>query len=228
MFDFPILMTLLVPVFIFFFTLYLQFRKDLDDIKNNSTISSQEKENKENNIRGKIILLFIITILIIFVILFMYKIYFVIDHFKNLNIYKISDIPKLLPDLFYTKKVTNPIYNFSYMVGCLFSILSIIKWFLELKRGVIYYEISDYIYTIIFLIIVIFSSLTLNNFSSLCLSYLFSFGHYRLALIFINFISFILFNVFIYFLLKIYDIVFDIILEILKAFFEILFEFIFG
>lgn len=165
MFDFSILISALIAICIFYFTLYITLKKEIGDLTSSSNKPS-ENYLKINNRKNKLKILNIITIFLIFSVITLYLLPNIVTEFKEMNLTSFSpitfsDIGNFLMKLVPFKKsyFSNFNFTFSYITEMLLSITVTIFLFKDFN-----------VKSNLILIISIFALIWINNFISLFLS----------------------------------------------------------
>lgn len=168
MFDFPIFITIIVSLFVFYFTLYFNFKKEIDDLKFDIIQDSKIAQLKIHNRKNKIHFLNIITILLLIVVILLYIYPFLSDLFSNFDSTLLSDITNFFFKIFPFKKgfFADANFKFSFITGLVLSI--IIEFFIFILSDEI---VPFFFLEIIILIISAISLIWMNNYISIFLSY---------------------------------------------------------
>lgn len=163
MFNFSILISLIVPIVLFYFSLYFTFKKEIEDFTNASASKkSNEIESKIQNRQRKLFLLNIITIILLLIVLLLYKLPTLI------NIYEFLPFKK---EVFFDQK-----FKFSYIFETILSLLNVvisifgsIKYTHKYSPGRTYtlaQLIMRLILMIIYILLLLFGSAWLNFYIS--------------------------------------------------------------
>ncbi len=178
MLDFPVFITLLVSLFVFYFTLYFNFKKEIDDLKFDTIQNSKAATQKINNRKKKIHFLNIITAFLVIVVILLYTYPFISDSFDDFDPTILSNITNFFSKILPFKKgfFTNVNFKFSFITGLVLSL--IIELFIfgfsdEIIAPLFFF---DYLLEIAILIISAISLIWANNYISIFLSY--SIVHY--------------------------------------------------
>lgn len=170
MINFTEFISLLIPILIFYLSLYLPLKKELEDFLVNNEVSPQEYRKIE--IRNKIkFFLNLATIILILVLLIIYKlpsIYNLLCIIKKYISEIEIDFTYFIPfraDFFY-----NEIYRFSYILGAVISLIyeGILIFYYYTEMIPIYIE--EFIFIICFVLISGYIEALINNLVSIILS----------------------------------------------------------
>lgn len=208
MFDFSILISLLVSVIIFYFTLFFSLKRELDDLSN-TIKKSDEIESKISIRRKSIKLLNILAIIFIIVILLLYNLPSIIISFSNIEPISFSEIGQFLLKLVPFKEgfFSDSNFKFSYITEIILSIivtlLTIFVFYILLDETKINIFIK-FMIVVLLLIALMLGFLWLNNYISLFLTYCII--HYFAFLsIVLNIISYVIISLIIFLLLCLFN-----------------------
>lgn len=175
MFEISVLISLIVSIIIFFFTVYITLKKELDDLESASPKDTTKIHTRQKTIKYlKMITLFLLFIVILF--FFLPSIIDLINNtlnfdFKPINFSSIGDfLLKLVP--FKKGFFSDPNFKFSYITGIVISIIVLGIWFYTLYEVIIIPDFaSEYITLIVIMLLLAYGLIWANNFISLFLSY---------------------------------------------------------
>lgn len=202
MISFPVLLTLFIPVLILYLDIYINFKKEIDDIKIKGKLSSEDTKRIRNR-KNKLIFLSIITITILLIMIALYKL--PPKFFNNIKPLAISDLFPFKEGFF-----QNENFAFSYITELILVIITLIIWVVVLIDSYDPYFIKskDYIlvciYTLLFVYVTIWINYYISNFLVDCIIRSFAF----LSIIF-NVISYIVIDLISFFIIYIIDGLFE-------------------
>ncbi len=118
MFDFSILITVLIAILIFYFTLYITLKKEIGDLSS-SQAKSSENQSKIDNRKSKLKFLNIITIALVIIVVLLYLFPYIVTMLKKFDLtdfhpITFSDIGNFLTKLVPFKKGFFSDFNFTF------------------------------------------------------------------------------------------------------------------
>lgn len=169
MFDFSILITVIIAILIFYFTLFINLNKEIGDLTSTSNNPTENYLKINNRIR-KLRFLNIITLLLIIIVILLFalpNILTLID-LSNFEPISFSDIGNFLLKLFPFKKgfFSNKNFKFSYITEIALSFITV-----TIILSILYEFFYNKVLNVISLIILTFSFIWINNFVSLFLTH---------------------------------------------------------
>lgn len=173
MFDFPILINLLIVIVIFYFTIYFNLKKEIDDYKNTSSMDNKNIKLKIGNRKNKLLLLNFITIILLSITIILYFLPSIVNIFNNNESIGFSNIGIVFSKLFPFRKgfFSDANFKFSFITGL---ILSLIVDFIVCVTCIYVFEpkrFAGYIPIVIILIILSLGLIWINNYISLFFTY---------------------------------------------------------
>lgn len=169
MFDFPILITLIISISIFYFSLYIPIKKELDDLASAGTDkNSKENRIKRNNRKKNLFLLNIITISLYCTIILLYFAPLIIKKLSGLKPLNLSDVINFILEYLPFKKgfFDNANFQFSYITGIILSIIVIIVFWIVTYKIEEPDDFSDICIIIIYSLLIAYGLIWLNYFAS--------------------------------------------------------------
>lgn len=200
MFDFSIFITLLVSVLIFYFTIFFNLKKEIDDLTNSTSQKSKENALKIHNRKRKLFLLNIITVVLFLLIIFLYSLPTLFDALNSIEPIDFSYIANFFSKFLPFKKgfFSNANFKFSYITGIVLSIIVVCIIGIWLQFFVIEPDcFSEYAFEIILLIILSIGLIWINNYISAFLSYCIIHCFEFLSII-LNIVAYVLIGIIVY------------------------------